>query len=366
MPLTAEIADSASPLRRWFATRLPHVDRLAGSWTAALQGARTLRPSHAGRVDWPRLGTAFGLRLGFTADAAPPYEALYGVSIVTGDDLLRHDTARLFPTHALFQPIWPAGDLRPLPGGQLLIVPPFSDSATLLPNPATNGLRDFLTRLAGFATAYLHPPGPPHPGVERQAARACWALALFEGVARRGPSALPDTFPPPEELTSDYLMGLAPGYALDDLAALGTALLTDGWPQLAALTADPRQVVVAPTFLHGWADGDLVLGDCLVDCKTTVRPDPLPADWVYQLLGYALLDAAGRYSLRRVGIYLARQARLITWPLDQLVATLTDTPTSWAQLQTEFTAVLAGTLDATSPGWTRRWLTAPPSSAAAG
>jgi hypothetical protein len=76
-------------------------------------------------------------------------------------------------------------------------------------------------------------------------------------------------------------------------------------------------------------------GPRLIDCKTTVRPDPLQPEWIYQLLGYALLDLIDAYHLCSVGIYLARQARLVTWPLAELLTTLTGgTDWSWPSYRT--------------------------------
>jgi hypothetical protein len=50
-----------------------------------------------------------------------------------------------------------------------------------------------------------------------------------------------------------------------------------------------------------WADGDLLIGDTLVDVKTVIRADPASkvAVWLWQLLGYAWLDSIGdRYRIR--------------------------------------------------------------------
>ncbi|MFN2555297.1 MAG: hypothetical protein ABR592_00225 [Nitriliruptorales bacterium] len=80
-----------------------------------------------------------------------------------------------------------------------------------------------------------------------------------------------------EELTADYLLSLATHYALADLAAVIELLYTRGLDQLQALgpiVANP------PVFILGWADGDLVLGDCLVDIKATIRPHRLDPQWV--------------------------------------------------------------------------------------
>ncbi len=156
-----------------------------------------------------------------------------------------------------------------------------------------------------------------------------------------------------EEITTDHLLGLAPHYALVDLASVSRLLYDGGLSQLQALgpvVANP------PVFVLGWADGDLVLGDCLVDVKATVRPLRLDPYWLYQLVAYALLDAADLYGIRQVGIYLARQGTLVSWQLDELISTLTEPSPSWQQLQADFCALLGPV--APDFGGTR-WLTRP-------
>ena len=70
------------------------------------------------------------------------------------------------------------------------------------------------------------------------------------------------------------------------------------------------------------ASADLLVDDCLIDIKTTVRPhlDPL---WLYQLLAYVLLDEFDQCKARRAGFYFTRQGAFIVWPVDRLVARLT-------------------------------------------
>lgn len=86
-----------------------------------------------------------------------------------------------------------------------------------------------------------------------------------------------------------------------------------------------KPAVLNPTFDGsrdvGGADADLIVDGCLIDIKTTINPR-LSAKWLYQLLGYTLLDYSDRYLIREVAIYFARQQQLIKWPLDALVSNL--------------------------------------------
>jgi len=363
VPLTTALADPHHPVGRWFHQRLPHVDRLPPTWDATVADAPTIRPrAPAGvRPAWGRLGGAVGLRIALAVDPSPPRTPLTGIALHYDDDTIRHRAAPAFPTHRHLAGDPRAADHRRLPNGTWLHLPATVYGARTLPAAETAGIDDFLTRLAAFTDRHLHPPAPPHAGVERQAARACWALALFEDLARGGPNRDTRALPPVEDLDADHLMALAPAYAVDDLAALGLAFTRDGWPQLAALdhAAAAPTAVADPAFVLGWAEGDLAIGDTLIDIKATTHPALRP-DWVWQLLGYTLLDAADRYAIRRVGIHLPRQARTIVWPVDELLATLADQPLDLQQARDEFAATVHDALDGVSPGWAARWITADP------
>jgi hypothetical protein len=72
----------------------------------------------------------------------------------------------------------------------------------------------------------------------------------------------------------------------------------------------------------GGADADLILDGLLIDVKGTVAPSRLRKPEFYQLLGYALLDYDDEYGIDRLGFYLPRFGRLITWPVGEYLAML--------------------------------------------
>jgi hypothetical protein len=189
-------------------------------------------------------------------------------------------------------------------------------------------------------------------------ARICYALALLEAVYRQGldtaASWLPETA---YDLTDAYLCSLAPDYVVNDLVQLAHALTSTGLTQFPAVPA-----IVSPEFVADWADADILVGDLLIDCKTTVKPHHLQAEWVYQLLGYTFLDTADYYRIRKVGIYLSRQARLISWTVNKLTATLSSgSASTLPDLRTEFAEHAAATLERQDPhAWAGRWLTKRP------
>jgi hypothetical protein len=72
----------------------------------------------------------------------------------------------------------------------------------------------------------------------------------------------------------------------------------------------------------GGADSDLIVGDLLIDVQGTVAPSRLGKQELFQLLGYALLDYDDEYGIRRLGFYLSRFGRLVTWPVEEYLALL--------------------------------------------
>ena len=88
--------------------------------------------------------------------------------------------------------------------------------------------------------------------------------------------------------------------------------------------------VLNPTFAGSahvqGADADMILNTCLMEIKTTVKAQR-KGEWVYQLLGYVLLDYADQYGIQDVAIYMARQGVVLRWSLDALLTCMSkDTP----------------------------------------
>ncbi len=100
MSLTAELRDPGSPVRTWFHSRLPRVERVADAWSAALHEAPTVRPVSAReRVEWGTLGGAIQHRISFALSAAPPLFAILAANGLTLDPGFHHRAVRCFPTH---------------------------------------------------------------------------------------------------------------------------------------------------------------------------------------------------------------------------------------------------------------------------
>jgi hypothetical protein len=72
--------------------------------------------------------------------------------------------------------------------------------------------------------------------------------------------------------------------------------------------------------LVGGADGDWIIGDTLVDCKTdqSITTNGL-REHLLQLIGYVLLDLDDWYQIRKVAIWYPRFGLLQAWSLDTLL-----------------------------------------------
>lgn len=340
MSLTSQQRSGA--LGSWMRSTMTGAADVAARIDEALADAgRPVRPTGQdidGR-HWADIGGAFGQRLAFLTQHAPPYYALYGtVSAELADWPEVHRAAATFPTHTELSPAQQerACDWRPTRAGWLDIGPTPA-------SPPCEGavVTEFMTRLRDYLSRHT-PPGQlaASLGGETTLARACWVLTAWEGAYRSRRLDLDFT-----ANTVAELLDLAPAHALNELLALTTRAHTSGALRaLRGLAGNPAPGaalgIAGPVFVPHWADGDLLIGDTLIDVKTVMhaRNHERTVDWLQQLLAYTWLDAPDRYRIRRVGLYLARHGKLLTWPLDTFTHTLlgTSDPAEVASAYTEF------------------------------
>jgi hypothetical protein len=153
---------------------------------------------------------------------------------------------------------------------------------------------------------------------EEMLARDCIVLAALEQVFRSGMLGERSLLisPTPCTTVAELLARAQPAW-VEDLCAMGSAF-HDVAERYGLFDVTS---VLNPTFAGSQdmnADADLVLGSCLVDVKTTIRPY-IPLEVLAQLLGYALLDYPDEFGIDSVGMYFARQALLLRWPLARLL-----------------------------------------------
>jgi hypothetical protein len=169
---------------------------------------------------------------------------------------------------------------------------------------------------------------------ERLLARYCFVLGLFEEVYRSARYLDGPLMVPAPRKSVDELLAIPEDAWVDDLCALSW-LFYDKHSHLLSLP-----FTLNPTFTGsndvGGADADLIVNGCLLDIKTTIG-QKIDAKHLRQLVGYALLDYNDAHHIDSVGIYMARQGELFTWPIADFFYQLTgDSTASLTQLREEF------------------------------
>lgn len=345
MSLTSELR--GGPLRDWFADRFPDRDTAADIATAL--AARTRCGPPHGNLDpghWAAVGGAFGTRVAWAVEPAPPYYALYGshnAGLIGWDDANR--TAAAFTTHRpdTNGPPWAAaGDpltWRPTPSGWIDTAAPAGQQPAR-PQHGTHPtvIGGFAARAATFLDR-VPPGGFGATGEETVLARIALVLGDWEQAYRRGPDALPHaarTALKRAAAAADpaALLAAVDPAALADTTALISHARRHGLLDQLADTAGAAlpHGHAFPVFAEQWADGDLLLdpGDgaptTLIDVKTVMsaRDPSTVRRWLWQLLGYAYLAdlAAPEWRLGRVGLCFARHAHVISWDIDELAGLL--------------------------------------------
>jgi hypothetical protein len=170
-------------------------------------------------------------------------------------------------------------------------------------------------------------------------ARYCFVLSLFEVMYRAGFDSLqngPLLMPAPKRSVEELLDSISDEWAAD-LAALSW-LFFDSCSHLLSRPAVLNPIFYGSRLVEG-ADADLVVDGCLIEVKASGRSE-LRTEWLRQLAGYLLLDLDDTYRITSLGIYMARQGMLLTWPVEQFISKLTgDSMTTLAALRQDFRAL---------------------------
>lgn len=313
MSLISHLKDSASPARQFMYDRFPNIQAISRECKTKLSGATTLRPDTQGsNYPYNIIGTALDYRLRYYFAVTPPEKLVAW-----------HGASRLGWGHGDI----PLFDLRT---GEILIN---ADTGEELYGP------DFFPSLEDTLRKILPVNRRLMRSDEEQLNRYCVVLALLEVIARSGDIARSPLVTPNLKTSTAELLERAENAWIDDLCQLSWGF----YDQASDLLS--KQVVLNPVFDGspdvGGADADLIVDGCLIDIKTTIKPQIEPL-WLYQLLGYALLDYSDRYRIRSVAIYLARQQVMLQWRLDDLIAILSNgTGPSLDQLRADFRNTVA-------------------------
>ena len=151
-------------------------------------------------------------------------------------------------------------------------------------------------------------------GEDRQLIRHCVVLAQLESIVRSG-----GRYQHLSPLRPDLLDG-APESVVTDVAALHAPALVNFGPRRQLIQQQALAYWANPTFAGsagiGGADADMIVGNEIIELKTTKALDPKALrSALTQLVGYCLLDYPDQFQLRAVGVYFARHRWTRTWPL---------------------------------------------------
>jgi len=167
----------------------------------------------------------------------------------------------------------------------------------------------------------LQPVGRPlDVEAEEILARYCFVLALFEEVFCNKSYQYSPLITPKPKKSVDELLAIAQEEWIDDLCDL-FALFYERYAHMLSL---PH--ILNPSFLGcddiGAAGADLIVDGCLIGIKASGERCVKPV-WLRHLAGCVLLDYEDQHHIHSLGIYMARQGKLVSWPLDEFLSLLT-------------------------------------------
>lgn len=182
---------------------------------------------------------------------------------------------------------------------------------------------------------------------EDQLNRFCIILGLFEPLARQLllpsrsqsiPSHLLGPLADREFTSVNELLDIVELDRLADMRELSWAF----HDQCSHLLSLPH--TLNPTFEGssdvGGADADLIVDGTLIDIKTTIKPE-IDNNWLWQLLGYTLLDYSDECGINAIALYMARQGLYLRWDLEEALRGLCgEHPPSLEELRAELKGVL--------------------------
>jgi hypothetical protein len=294
-PLTKHLKDSSNPVRQFLKQRFPRTASLTRKANLQLQSEDTINPGFEPKI-YDLLATAIGYRIRYRFAITPVDELAESVGLW------------------FFSYYW--GNY---------------------PSPlhSHKPIKDFFYSLDVTVKAIAPVKQCLKDEQEKLLARYCYVLALFEQLCRDTDSYLysPLLMPRPKQ-SVDELLAIPTDAEIDDLYAM-SRLFYDRYHNRLSLRSVP-----SPTFeecgVVSEPGADLIVGRCLMEIKASIKAK-INSHSLWQLAGYLLLDEKDKYKIRSVGIYMARQGKLLQWPIADFLRQLTGNDmVSLAQLRQEF------------------------------
>lgn len=302
MSLSSHLRDKNSPVNQFIQDQFPNTKAAPFLVDARkqLRAAETIWPDDGiNRTDLSTIGTAMDYRLRYYFDVTPV------------EKLVAFGWRAFFGTLTGAPPYWSLFEL--------------TDSFFYDLENFTNQCQPVARRLSTVEENALN--------------RYCIVLALFEQVRRAG--GLSYNSPLAKEPFNEVnaLLSVAEPLWLDDMRRLSWRFY-DGFSHLLELSHILNPIFDGSPDVGG-ADADLIVDGTLIDIKTSVKPE-VKADYIWQLLGYTLLDYSDRYHIDSIGLYMSRQGILFKWDLAEAIADLCPgQPPSIAELRAKFQEVVS-------------------------
>lgn len=322
MSLTSHLSNPRDPVRAWIDARFPDIGALVADSRRSLRDATTVCAIDGRPPTTSGMAIDYRIRYAFAVTPPTGLIAYAGAADVLSNILLEID-----PEHPALWRMSPGTGI----GAQQAVDPLASG---LPPNPVSG----FFARLADRIPVIAPVGRALDDAAERELSRYCFALGLFEEVGRIGtvaPGSLLNAMG--STTTVDEFLGAIPDIWVEDLAQLAPLFL-DGFGDRFG-----RPAVLNPAFAQsravGGADADLISDGMLLEIKTTINPR-IDGAWIRQLLGYLMLDTAGEFEITSLGLYLARQGRLLVWPLPDALDTIAGQPVDLPAVRLEFATFL--------------------------
>jgi hypothetical protein len=304
---TQQLKVRGTKMRTFFEERFPNAAAVRADLRERVRDSQTLDPSDTTGYPWGTVGTAldYRMRFSFPAYAALPERWDMCVSNPDIGFCLMYDVAN------------PGSLPRPLVA-EVVASESIMGTGAYVEAGTWSGAA---SRFFGAFNLFLRRVRPHElalaPEDEDTLCRYCYVLTLYDEIARN-PAAVWSGTP---------LLSLQSAAGVDDMLALCSPVATADIAEMSrAFVASHSHLlggdaVLNPCFRGG--DGDLIVDGCYIDIKAArVAKRPSPTEWPWELLGYALFDAEDRFGIHSVGLYLARQAQLVTWSLGESMSML--------------------------------------------
>ena len=352
MSLTSHLADANSPVRKFLADEFPQTQQYIDHARSRLRLAGTLSPD--GAVPWNIIGRAIDYRIRYYFDVTDwdEFAAYAGQRLLTdfsdgpalsntgfvykrtGNEInwydrgTNHKVAYFIKSgdghgYGVGHNYGVVGDddfeKMSLRSDDVFAGTSFYNDTEYLSSadgdPLLNPPYGDFFRSLSEATHRLKPVGRRLTASEEdELCLNCITLGLLETAYRTGEQDNIITTADPKNLSS--LFSIVKQNWIEDLRNLSWRFY-DRYSRLLEFPAVLNPEFVYSHMVQG-ADADLIVNGMLIDIKTTIRPR-LEEDWIWQLLGYVLLDRFDQHEIRHVGLYMARQGILIWWELDEMI-----------------------------------------------